>query len=123
MISMQPTVSPALPGNLLKKAIQVSPLRFGQRDIRFGHRLLDSNKRLIVQLAQMSCHQSPGRGNNLKLQHCPECLITLHPALLSPKERKDRFAGDLGKVLPVAGFGNKMNFQSYPLSARFHVIH
>lgn len=118
----QPTVSLALPGNFREKGIQVFPLSLGQRDIGMGHRLLDSNKRLVVELSQMRSHQGPGRGENLKRQHCLQFLISAHPGLLGPKERKDWRARDLGKPPTVAGFDNKMNSQSYALSVCFHLF-
>ena len=123
MTSMQSTASPALPGNLREKAIQVFPLVLGQRDIGPGQRLLNPSKRFIGQLASVRRHQSAGRGQNLKLQHCPECLIAARPAFQSPKEMKHRLVPDLGKTLPIAGFGNKMDFQPYAFRACFHIIH
>lgn len=114
------TVSPALPGNFREKVIQVFPLSLGQRDIGQRHRLLHSNKRLVIELSQMRGRQGPDRGQNLKPQHCLQCPVSVHPGLLAPKERKDRLANNLGKTLTITGFDNQMKSQPNALSACFH---
>ncbi len=122
MTSTQSMMALALPGNLRKKAIQIFSFGLWQSDIRVGHSSFDLNKWNLFQPTQMNRHQSSGRGQNLTLQQSLECLITFHPALLSSKVMKNRLAGDLGNRLPIDGFGNEMNFQSYGLRIRFHII-